>query len=108
MSLGIVQTWNEMFPNYPEPDVQWGIIPQHMRRSVYDYVMDGTPVGDFLTAVISDDAASVVWRRADSTNQANMQGWMMFVYNYMPSRSRGSRDAMKEWQAKGGYRGQMQ
>jgi hypothetical protein len=108
VSLGIVKTWDEMFPGYPEPDVQWGIIPQHMRQSVYDYVMEGTSVGDFLTALISDDAASVVWRRADTTNQSHMQGWMMFLYNYFPSRAQGSREAMQTWQAKGGYKGQLQ
>jgi hypothetical protein len=105
MSLGIVKTWNEIFPDYPEPDTQWGIIPQHMRYSVYHYVMDGQPVGDFLTALIEDAAASTVWRRADQTNQAHMHGWMIFLYNYFPSQARGSREAMQAWIDKGGING---
>lgn len=106
MSLGIVKTWNEMFPDYPHEDVQWGIIPSHMRQSVYDYVMHGAPCGSFLTAVISDDRISRVWEAADQTNRDQMHGWMIFLYNYFPSRARGSWEAMKRWQSHGGYKGQ--
>lgn len=105
MSLGIVKTWNEMFPDYPHEDVQWGIIPAHMRQSVYDYVMHGVPVGSFLTSVISDEPISTVWANADLTNRDQIGGWMIFLYNYFPSKARGSRIAMARWQLQGGIKG---
>lgn len=105
MGLGIVKTWDEQFPNYPHDDVQWGIIPRHMRQSVYDYVMHGVPVGGFLTSVISDQSISFVWAKADQTNRDQMNGWMIFLYNYFPSQARGSEAAMNAWIEQGGIIG---
>jgi hypothetical protein len=105
MSLGIVKTWDEQFPDYPQDDVQWGIIPAHMRHGVYEYVMHGRPVGSFLTSVISDQPISTVWAKADQTNRDQMNGWMIFLYNYFPSKARGSAEAMQAWIDKGGIIG---
>lgn len=89
----------DQYPGYPMPG-GWHLIPAHMRKSVYDYVMFGHPVGSFLTAVISDAPVSEVYACADDLNQLAMLGWMKFLYNYVPVKAR--RSEMNSWIAAGG------
>lgn len=105
MSLGIVKTWNEMFPDYPMAAAQWGVLPPYMRQPLYEYVMYGSPCGSFLSSIICDEPISAVWAKADHTNRAQMNGWIMFLYNDFPSQARGSREAMHKWIDKGGIKG---
>lgn len=92
------------FPNYPFPG-GWALIPTHMQYAVYNYVMHGHPIGGFLTAVISDQPLSEVFAKADDVNGRAMLGWVKFLYNYFPHEAKGSLEAIRAWQGKGGILG---
>lgn len=97
---------NEAYPDYPWPDANWFLIPPHMRTPVYEFVMNGRRIGDFLVSVIADDPVSEVFAKADDSNQRAMLGWIIFLSNYFPARARRSRENIKNWIESGGVLGQ--
>lgn len=89
---------------YYDPRADWSIIPEHMHGAVSRYVMHGISPGQFLTAVLSNDLMEA-FGRADDDNAAAMHGWVRFLYNYMPSQSKGSPEAFRAWINRGGIIG---
>ena len=80
-------------------------IPNYMHASVTRYVIDGCPVGEFLTAALANDLIEA-YGRADENNASCMRGWALMLYNAIPSAARGSYAAVKAWIESGGLRGQ--
>lgn len=79
-------------------------LPHYMRESIQAYIEQGRPVGNFLTALLSNDLMETL-ARADDINQAALRTWCEFLYNYAPPKCYRSKEAFKTWQAKGGLRG---
>lgn len=77
------------------------LIPSHMTDAIKLYVLHGIPPGSFLTAVLSNDLFEAVGR-ADDANQQALVGWVLFLYNYVPSGCKGSPEHYREWIARGG------
>ncbi len=76
---------------------QYDVIPIGTRRSLRDYLTDGTDPGDFLFAVISNDLRQAVGR-ADRDNLAALKEIVMFILNRTPGICHGNRDRFYDWQ----------
>lgn len=82
---------------YPDmEDANWALIPDYMQKSVRAYIMEGRPVGNFLTAFLSNDLR-MTFTRADVTNQLRIRDYISFFYNYVPSDCWGSPEKVKAW-----------
>ena len=56
-----------------------------------------TPVGDFLTAFLSNKLTEAI-ARADENSLAAFRHIMLFVHNEMPSQCHGSPEKVKAWE----------
>lgn len=66
-------------------------LPDHMLDGVVLYLTEGIPPGGFLTAVFTNDFKGV-FGRADIKNQARIEQWAQFTYNFMPGNTQGSQE----------------
>ena len=71
-------------------------IPAYMMPHVIDYIENGAPVGNFLTAIITNNLEGAV-ARADGQNISNIPAYVCFFYNYAPADCYGSSNKMAEW-----------
>ena len=88
-------------------DIEKGIdllVPDHIKSGVRRYIFEGCPVGDFLTAVITNNLEES-FMRADGINLARMGDIVRFFYQYAPMGSRCSSENMELWMEAGGLRG---
>lgn len=79
-----------------------------MKESTKDgldrFMNDGCPVGDFLTAVLSNDLkGAFMW--GDYQNTEDLREIVGYVYNELPAACQGSREKMKAWIEQGGLKG---
>ena len=72
------------------------LVPAHMWDTVKLYFIRRIPGGSFITALLSNDLMGA-FGRADDVNARAMQNWCQFLYNYAPSGSYGSPDAVRDW-----------
>lgn len=79
-------------------------LPEHIRVSVNRYIRYGSPVGDFLSAVICNDLKES-FSLADDINIAAMFDIVGFFYNEAPGNCWGSKEKMKKWIGMGGWKG---
>ncbi|MCK4759329.1 MAG: hypothetical protein KAT69_04740 [Candidatus Aminicenantes bacterium] len=77
-------------------DVNYSLIPTHMRYGVEMYVEKGQRPGAFLVAILENNLIESV-ARADSTNRDHIIEWAKFLYTEMPSRSWGSKEKVEAW-----------
>ena len=78
--------------------LDYAIIPVHCREGVQAYIEDGRPMGDFLTAVFSNDMVEA-YARADDINSSSMRQYAKFLY-YAPRDCWGSRKIVDAWIAR--------
>lgn len=78
------------------PDIDYSMLPEHLRAGLQRYIEDGVKPGDFLCAVLRNDLMGA-WGRADEYCKAQMNGIMDFVYNQMPAGSHGSEAELNLW-----------
>jgi hypothetical protein len=71
-------------------------IPDHMVGSIESYILHGSPPGQFLTAVISNDLKQAV-SYADNMNQLLLPHYVKLLYNHAPMDCWGSEETMKSW-----------
>ena len=76
----------------------------HHASSVSAYVMEGRPMGGFLTALFENDLMKAMGK-ADDLNKVKLGAWCKFIYNACPSGTWGSKQAVAEWQDRGGLKG---
>lgn len=69
-----------------------------------DYVFFGTPTGDFLRCLFSNDLIGV-FSHADTTNRANIELWSSWIFNNTPSDCWGSAQIYSDWIHRGGLIG---
>ena len=79
-----------------EYDVDYSLIPEHMRSGVKRYLENGIRPGDFLIAILENNLVQSVGR-ADKINQAHIIEWANFLYNEMPMESWGSKEKVNAW-----------
>lgn len=91
--------------DYYDPSADWSLIPSHMHDGVRRYVMDGEPVGGFLTAVLEGASLVRVAALADTQNLASLAGWATFLYNHVPVVAHGSPTRVIGWMEGGGING---
>jgi len=71
-------------------------IPERMMDGLCRYIEEHCPVGDFLTAVLSNDLTEAV-NLADDENMANLPAYVVYLYNIAPSQCWGSREKVSAW-----------
>jgi len=81
--------------------INYEILPEHIRAGVRRYVERGTIPGDFLQAVIKNQLKES-FLLADRVNIDNMFDIVGFFYNEVPSGCWGSEEKMIKWNEKGG------
>lgn len=71
-------------------------IPHYMIDGLVNYIVHKIPVGEFLTAVFSNDLKGAM-DRADDTNIMLLPIYMYVLYNYAPTNCCGSPEKVKAW-----------
>lgn len=77
-------------------EINYSLIPEHMRRGVSLYLEKGIRPGSFLTAVLENNLVESI-AQADSINQTWIKNWANFLYNEMPIVSWGSKEKVNAW-----------
>lgn len=85
-------------------ELDYSLIPEHMRGGVKSYFEHGVMPGSFLRFVLENNLVEAVVC-ADRINKAHLIEWAKFLYNEMPLGSWGSREKVKAWSKKGGKDG---
>ena len=93
----------ETFKNLEGPG--WYGVPERMRSGIAGYILDGVPMGDFLTACFEDKLVAA-FKCADGENARMMVEYAKLLYNEVPTVARGSREIVRGWIESGGYNGQ--
>ena len=78
-------------------------IPLYMQGSVYNYIEHGQPIGNFLTAVFSNDLMKA-FACADKTNIESMREYATMLYS-APIACYGSEEKIAIWQEHKGISG---
>jgi hypothetical protein len=81
-----------------------GMVPEHCADGLLNYIENGTPVGSFLTALLSNDLRET-YACADNINSHRVRDYVTFLYNYAPAQCWGSPARVEAWQARGGLKG---
>ena len=76
-------------PNY-------NLIPERIMKSLKDYVNEGTPVGDFLFSVLSNDLFRSIGK-ADSQMLPLLPLLVSYIFWEVPHSCHGSPERIKEW-----------
>jgi len=74
-------------------------IPAIQLEALQRYIRDGTPPGNFLTAVLRNDLKEAV-ARADATNQPLLALYVQWLYNRAPFGCWGTPEQVERWTAK--------
>jgi hypothetical protein len=77
------------------------MVPEHCRDGLLGYIEHGHPVGDFLTALLSNNLKET-FACADDVNAQHVRDYVDFLYNYAPAQCWGSKEAVEAWQLRGG------
>ena len=85
-------------------NMSWELIPQHCRAQLHEYLLNGCPVGSFLTAILQNDFMKAV-TAADDINLANIVRYAQFLYMDAPTDCYGSPAKVHKWIEDGGYMG---
>ena len=72
------------------------VVRDDMQAALDRYVHQGVRLGDFLSAVVSNDFQEAC-RRADNDSLENLPAFAAYVYNEMPSTCHGSREIYRAW-----------
>lgn len=75
-----------------------------MVQALERYIATGYPIGDFLTAILSNDLMKAC-HHADGNNKANLPAFAGYLYNKAPMTCHGSRRIVELWQQIGGQAG---
>lgn len=89
---------------YYDERADWSAIPGHMRGGIERYVMNGVPMGGFLTAVFANDLMTACGK-ADEENRHAIFSYAAFLYNHVPATCKGSYEAVEAWIGHGGVAG---
>ena len=86
-------------------DINYAKVPvPYMINPVRRYIEHGSPVGDFLTALIQNNLMLAVFK-ADDKNLPALRDWMLFLHWEAPGECHGSPEKMRAWIKRGGLAG---
>ena len=85
-------------------DINYDKLPEHMRAGVRGYIEEGGHIGDFLTALFSNNLVKT-YGKADDTNREAIPIWLDFLHWEAPSPCWGSIEKVTKWQKSGGLNG---
>jgi len=71
-------------------------VPEQLHDGLVHYIGERRHVGQFLTAVLSNDLKDAC-ARADNVCQVHLHSLIFFLYNYAPGDCWGSRDKVTAW-----------
>jgi len=77
-------------------EIDYSILPEHMRDGMQRYVQYGVKPGDFLYLVLSNDFVHALGQ-ADSINTARIVDYAKFLYLELPTACWGSREKVDAW-----------
>lgn len=82
--------------SYYEDKARECFVPEHDIPGLVRYIVDGVPMGSFLTAVMENDLMEA-FGRADEENTLSMHKLMGFIYNHAPIGCHGSPEKVTKW-----------
>lgn len=85
----------ELLQTYMDKMEKYGV-PSHTAPGLARYIVDRTPPGDFLRAVLSNDL-KMAFGKADGTNQRYLFHIVNFLYNAAPMACWGSPEKYQDW-----------
>lgn len=71
-------------------------VPDHLLEGLIAWGKKQHPVGNFLTAVLSNDLWEAV-ARADDDSMRSLRHIVMFIHNELPNGCHGSKQIVAEW-----------
>ena len=77
-------------------NINYDMLPEHMREEMRAYIETGRPVGSFLAAILSNDFVEAA-ERADLHNQGRLFDYATFLYAEAPANCWGSRAKVDAW-----------
>ena len=83
------------------PNVNWELVPEHIRGGLKRYIDNGIPPGSFLTAVLSNDLMEA-FGCADYINRHRLFDIVSFLYGSAPAGCWGSPERVASWIERGG------
>ncbi len=89
---------------YAGQDINYDLLPDHLRGGVREYIEHGHLPGHFLTAVIKNDLGNAC-NHADETNRLRLFDIVSFFYNEAPSDCWGTPSLMEAWRNHSGLAG---
>lgn len=85
-------------------EIDYTLLPAHLRKGVREYIERGHLPGDFLCSVISNDLMKA-YGHGDQISKDSLGDILSFFWNEAPGRSHGSPEIMKTWASNGGLEG---
>ncbi len=85
-------------------DIDYSLLPAHIRYGAQEYIERGHLPGHFLTAVIENNLKES-FGKADETNHERMFDIVSFFYNEAPADCWGSVDRVRAWVSHDGLAG---
>ena len=86
-------------------NIDWTLLPEHLRAGTSAYILYGRPTGGFLAAVIRGDRADAA-RRADPTNARRLDDIFRFFDEIAPPECHGSPQKAVAWIRRRGLEGE--
>lgn len=71
-------------------------VPEHLREGLTEYLVEGRPMGRFLTAVVENDLYEA-YRRGDPASLEGLPRIMSFLIWHAPSSAWGSPAKVEAW-----------
>lgn len=71
-------------------------IPKRTKKSIDDYVEEGTPPGSFVRTVLRNDLARS-FAKADKQNLESLHSIVKYIWNELPMKVWGSEKKVKQW-----------
>jgi len=85
-------------------EMDYSLLPEHLRGNVKRYIEDGAIPDDFLTAVISNNLFEA-FKNASTREEEALFDIVRFFYNETPGNCWGSSEKMLLWMNRGGLKG---
>jgi hypothetical protein len=85
-------------------EIDYALVPEHLREGLRRYVETGGGVGNFLTSMIENDLIEAVLK-ADENSLAGIRDLCIWLYNEAPQQCWGSKQKRLDWQKAGGLQG---
>jgi len=77
-------------------EIEYELIPEHMREGVRLYLEEGVEPGSFLRAALENNFVQVC-AHADNINRERLFEWAEFLWNEMPGNVWGSPEKVRAW-----------